>query len=501
MIASRIREPARKLEAICIDVSAGGSLMSAAGQRLFALAAEAFPDLTDAEETLCRRVAAGKIADYPGPTLAQNDPQQVRDWGCERTIRAKVIRWLCVDREAITHVDPNGIRIDAAKIIDALHLEAVTIPFPLVFIRCAIADGVYLTHADTRLVSFEGSAIGQLGGIALQADGIKMNGSLVLRQGFRAKGTVSLISATITGDLIFRQAQAADMHFSLAGAKIERLVDDKDSWCNIQAYELDGFVYTTIANSPADPQTRLAWLERQSHQSFRPQPYQQLAKVLRERGQEGDAKRVLIAKERARRKRGHLGWAAWCWNGFLGLTMAHGYRPQQLLIGAAVFVLLGRWFFGAGYQAGLMVPTQKEPYAAYAQTREVPAYYPAFHPWMYALDTLVPIINFGQKEYWRPQNAIESSGHGGGGAVQRRRGPDRPPHAIQRAVYDRPQDSDLVAAVDLPPRPSSLIAWFKAPPWVTTSTFLRGYRWFHVGVGWVLITLGITGVTGLVRKE
>ena len=31
-----------------------------------------------------------------------------------------------------------------------------------------------------------------------------------------------------------------------------------------------------------------------------------------------------------------------------------------------------------------------------------PARYPAFNPWMYSLDTLLPVLDMGQKAFWRP---------------------------------------------------------------------------------------------------
>lgn len=39
---------------------------------------------------------------------------------------------------------------------------------------------------------------------------------------------------------------------------------------------------------------------------------------------------------------------------------------------------------------------------------------------------------------------------------------------------------------------------FRAPK---KGTFARYYLWVHVGVGWVLVTLGLVGVTGLIRRE
>jgi hypothetical protein len=118
-----------------------------------------------------------------------------------------MIRWPCVNRSASSQIDPKGICIKSAQIDDQLDLEAVTIPFPLALIRCAIPDGVNLRSAKTRLLSFEGSCLGGSDGVALQANGLSVDGSVWLRKEFgtekefRAEGTVSLISATIAGNL------------------------------------------------------------------------------------------------------------------------------------------------------------------------------------------------------------------------------------------------------------------------------------------------------------
>ena len=104
--------------------------MSATEQKLVELAVAEFPNLTEAEAKLLRAAATGDPADYQGPTDGENDPKHAETWDELRTIRARIIRWLCVDREAVKHIEPKGIRIEAAKIIDQLNFEAVTIPFP-----------------------------------------------------------------------------------------------------------------------------------------------------------------------------------------------------------------------------------------------------------------------------------------------------------------------------------------------------------------------------------
>jgi hypothetical protein len=114
-------------------------------------------------------------------------------------------------------------------------------------------------------------------GVALDADGVVVGGTAYLRHGFQAEGEVRLVNG-----------------------RVRQLSDDEASWPTPGNLQLDGFVYTAIVAGPADAATRLRWLARQPPRSFRPQPYEQLAKVLRESGHEDDAIRVLIAKERAR---------------------------------------------------------------------------------------------------------------------------------------------------------------------------------------------------------
>jgi hypothetical protein len=197
--------------------------------------------------------------------------------------------------------------------------------------------------------------------------------------------------------------------------------------------------------------------------SFRPKPYQQLAKVLRESGHEAAAKRILIAKEWARGKYGRVWLGAWIWNWLLCLTIGYGYLPYLALGWAVLWILIGGALFAEGYEKEIVIPAKAEAYkpdkktwpGPHVQVREA-AFYPDFKPWLYSLDTFVPIINFGQKDYWGPQVSCNKSWLKGGNLT-------RLCVCGTRALYL--------------------------------------YRWVHIGVGWMLITLVVTGFTGLVRKE
>jgi hypothetical protein len=616
--------------------------MSTAAQHLRALATERFPTLTPAEERLLGRVADGKEAHYETTIDGEKDLQQANTWGTDRIIHAEVLRWLCVDRDAIRHIDPQGISIHGARIDGSLDLSMVTIPFPLFLVRCAIRE-VNLAFAEVRLLGIEGSISesihgdgmvvhgdlwlrhgfrakggvrlvnttitgdlncsgGQFrneGGTALDAAGAKIGGSIILRQwkdaekdrlGFHAEGEVRLAGATIAGDLdcsggTFHQAGGTALHadsakidgnvflrqgfqaegfvrfpgahiqghldcqgasftgdapnglegeamvvgraldwrevttnaatiLNLAGAHAGQLADDAKSWPGSAHLDLDGFVYGAIFDGPADAPTRLCWLERQtpvplyeseqlksSPRPFRPQPYQQLAKVLRERGQEADARQILIGKEKARLKKDRtlpkkdrtLSRRARCWHLFLGYSMAHGYRPQWLLLYALIPFVLGSIFFMLGDQAELMVPSKAEVYRHYDRGGQVPPFYPMFNPIVYSLDTLLPIINFGHKDHWGPRGSTSAS------SIPRQWAQLPVDSAVDSflsptAVQGEAQDGGPAATL-------ARAAWATIRSWVTWGSALHLYRGLHIAAGWLLITLGVAGVTGLVRKE
>jgi len=392
----------------------------------------------------------------------------------------------------------------------ALNAGGVTVGGSVLLRKSSQAEGF---RAEGEVGLYETRITGKLdctGGVflnsgdhkyALNARAVVVGSDTFLRNDFQAEGLVRLVGADIGTHLDCKGARftgkpcngllaerivvkglfdwrkvdaTAETVLDLWGARVGQLADDEESCPGKGKLDLDDFIYAAIAEGPMDKDSRVSWLERQTSQpldsqleqpvsqstSFRSKPYQHLAKVLRESGQEAEGTRILIAKEEARRQHGKLGWLAWCGNWVLGKTMAHGYQPQRLLVGAAVFVLLGGWLFGAGYQAGAMARTKKA---------ESDTPYPSFSRWMYSLDTFLPIINFGQKDYWSPESSSP---------------PSLVPPPLRPAL-----------SVD----PASLTS--PSPSTVTWVRFLRVYRWIHIGVGWLLITLGIAGVTGLVRKE
>lgn len=71
---------------------------------------------------------------------------------------------------------------------------------------------------------------------------------------------------------------------------------------------LGGLIYTNLTSDPEPPVTqRIGWLMRDPD-GYHPQPYEQLAAYYRGLGQDGNARRVLIAKSRTHRRMTPCKW-------------------------------------------------------------------------------------------------------------------------------------------------------------------------------------------------
>jgi len=597
-------------------------------EQLINLARTRFSNLTESEFKLLHSVTTGDVARCGHPTDDnQNNPESADSWGPERGIRAELIRWLCVNRDAANLIDPRGILIYAARIDGALDLSFASIGLRLHFARCRITDRINLRFAQLDGLAMNGSVTTGIDGDgltvrgdvnlrngfcargevrllgadvggnldcsggqftnpnedALSADGASVKGNVFLRHGFNAEGGVRLPGADIGGDLACnggklqnpgRRALIADRAkvkggvflsggfsaegevrllgadieasldcsegtfanpgghalsvdrtkvkgdvflrhqfsaqgevtmigadvggvlncgggmfsnpgkyaFSADGARIKRSVVMRDgcttkggirlvgvdvggvleitdakfsegssidaerahvngglfwrgmpetpvvldlnhasvgpiaddgelSWPKQGNLNLDGFVYSRFGDGPKDATSRLEWLGRQQAGQFTPQPFQQLAKVLREDGDNFGAARVLFAMEDQRRKYGKLGLLTWLWLCFLRVLTGYGYRPLYPLLWGIPIVVLGSVLFWTGYHHGAITPTDKDAYEVFESLHpracadaDPPCYYVEFSAPVYSLETFTPIVDLGlgQKEHWMP---------------------------------------------------------------------------------------------------
>ncbi len=312
-------------------------------------------------------------------------------------------------------------------------------------------------------------------GDALNAQGAEVKGGVFLRDGFEATGEVNLSGANIGGQLdcsngcfsneggkalnLQRMHVAESFFFVgvtveqgsvvLAAAHIGDLCDDPHNWPVAGRLILDGFTYDRISAAFTDAPQRLEWLRKGAYWDgeFFPQPYNQLAKVLREMGHEREARTVLIHKEklladeqiqkdRAKAQalragtQGEQGYIGWHWlrrtafklgNGTARRLVGYGYAPQYAfywLLGCLAFLTV--WYF-ALWQMGGFVPNSpvvlnsqtwadvlKEnasaPGPLWAATA-IGKHYETFYSAFYAADVFIPLIDFGQETAWTATTA------------------------------------------------------------------------------------------------
>jgi len=307
-------------------------------------------------------------------------------------------------------------------------------------------------------------------GDALSADRIKVKGGVFLKDKFTATGQVRMLGAEIGGSLsctggtfssekgaalildaanirnaLFLRAGIFAGEVHLTSAVAATLVDDQACYQNATLI-LDGFRYDRIVGSTGAG-ARIGWLkrQRQSHigGDFRPQPWEQLIRVLRDMGHPAEAARIAIAKQEALRDARQIGlrqsnpalsgwrlsldrgWTAFSnvlarrlhW--FYGWIAGYGHRPARIVWRMALVCALCSLAYYGGREYGLIGPSSPvihlNPKLARCGTGgdpgaipwtspdcPVPPEYSTFQPFFYSLDVLIPFVDLHQEADWGP---------------------------------------------------------------------------------------------------
>ena len=398
-------------------------------------------------------------------------------------------------------------------------------------------------------------------GKALSADGVEVGGVVFLRGRFRAEGGVRLLGARIAGNLDCVGGafiNAGGDAIATDGARVEGTLflreirevrgvlnlircragylndrprgitkDGRPAWP--EQILLTDFRYDGIfPGAPLGAKDRLAWLANHDA-TYRthypddppdPQPYRQLAEVLKAQGRESDARRVLFGYEKRRARwhaertlkkypklarfgkfvadrlrpvagvvcrlyRSTLAPAVRWLRPLLTMTFPQVYR---LLVGfgydrwRALAWLAALWLIGSfvfGYQGGArMQPTQALAMRAFESAAGQRAWldggrvfssdpdaaaeerladrYPTFNAAVYSLDTLIPLVGFEQEAYWTPRG-----------------------------------DPDV----------KTLREWWANGGLWSGRWWTRLYLVFHISMGWVIATLFAASFTRLMRHD
>ncbi|GAA1506827.1 oxidoreductase [Streptomyces albidochromogenes] len=253
-----------------------------------------------------------------------------------------------------------------------------------------------------------GARLENPGGVALSGDNMTVT-TVRLSRGFTADGKVRLRGAQVadllsfegaelagegtslvcvgmrTSDLDLRFAAAPGGRVDLRNARAAGVVDDPRTWPPV--LRLDGFVYDSVRFDDEDampggvaPAQRLLWFRRDH--DYRPQPYEQLASYYRRIGHDDHARRVLLHKQRHRRRTATSAVGR-VWGGLLDVTVGYGYRPWLAGVWLAALTTLGTLVFRA------LTPTPVKPGEG-----------PPFNAFVYSLDLLIPVGGLGQRGAW-----------------------------------------------------------------------------------------------------
>ncbi len=309
------------------------------------------------------------------------------------------------------------------------------------------------------------------GGVALSCQFTTIRGAAFFRKRhadsppFQIKGTLDLFGSGVSGSMSFEGGEFLESEKSgaklqnimVAGAlrwkkvvvnpataldlsysKMGQLEDDESSWPSPGRLKLDGFVYNAIAGIPLGSRQRKRWLE--SHIRYLQRQSKEEFSLQPYR-QLADTLRRSGYEDNARQV----------------LIEMYKARRKQGGLGKWAWVLswILQYTIGFGYKshraflwallfvlvgAWIFNVGYENHLLTLAKTETVTAP-PAFNSLGYSLDTFLPIINLRQKDLWIPDSRSEAG------------------------------------------------------------RWLQYYNWLHVGIGWVLITLGVAGFTGLVRRE
>lgn len=294
---------------------------------------------------------------------------------------------------------------------------AVSAKFSLVLAPGAVFDGQGSPHALT----LQGATIEQdlnfgghnmmpatkfVGCLSLLDARIGQSLSLIgvsfqAHQSFRI--CLDMCRTQVGGALKIRSlAGPCDGRFILDGAVVDTLDDNPETgWPEEGLLDLDGLTYRAIkipgkgglGTELSD--SRIAWLKRQykngtpEQGEFRPQPFEQLAKVFHGQGYDYAATQISIEKRELQRKYADRGIARLLHTA-LKITSDYGYSPARSLIWFVAWVALGALIAKLGLGADIYERANvDQPGVSHLE------------PISYAFDLAIPIVDFGQASAYR----------------------------------------------------------------------------------------------------
>jgi hypothetical protein len=336
----------------------------------------------------------------------------------------------------------DGIVVEGATFFDQATVNGM-----LRFVQANLKQGFYLNGAkfETRAgckswtTKDENIAANQLGGPAcgVYAPDAQIGGTFRWRE----------VTKSTTGG-----SDRVPFWLFVPGAKASRVDDDPPSWDALDRFEVTGCDYGSFVNmSDIDVSWRLYELDRQyaamninpgtpdfalavlrtcrrlrfvfspaqlavlaytldsAVKRFKPQPYVQLAKTFRDAAYDDAATQVLVRLKRNETRYSDGGFFYQFWRYLLDIFLCYGYEPFRPVLFVLAWSVVSAYMFQVGYDGHQIVASAdnleksavtKSGATGPAAGNPDPTPRVAFNAIVYALDTLVPIVDLNQKKNW-----------------------------------------------------------------------------------------------------
>jgi hypothetical protein len=327
-------------------------------------------------------------------------------------VAAQVTGDLACDGARLLNPDGRALHCEDMR-VESVFLTAndeETLPFEahgrINFLTAVIGGSFFMTNARLAPGPDYGGLLKKGGPIAINLQQARISNALALRN----IGALRDASADdpLNGDL-----EPVRGWFLLAGVQASAILDEVQTGWPAPGYlDLEGATYGRIRHLDSGDitATRTAWLRRQfpdgipDSTSFRPQPYEQLTRVLRQDGLAREANAIAVEKIRMRlAARVDRAWAR-IFPRLLMLVSQHGYSTGRAIVSFLVFVLVGTAIYATalfGFQQPF-VPIENPPepvtyeFAFGLLQTATERGCPGLDVLHFALDAAMPVIDLGQ---------------------------------------------------------------------------------------------------------
>jgi hypothetical protein len=229
-------------------------------------------------------------------------------------------------------------------------------------------------------ISFDGASVG--GDLAIERTTIDVEDPVI---GLAAR------KATVRGALTLSELSTRG-RVDLSNLAVERIDDLPALWDGFGSYVLNGLDVSQVDSEAWPVKKRIDWLV-QSTRSGSPAPFERYAQRLEGAARPNDALKVRIAAEHH---------AARALRRVFLRPIGYGYRPELAVIPfvVAFVVLLSVVVWGRNTDRFVATDAPAEMIVRSSECNE--RQYPCLAPVGYALDVLVPVVDFDEQSAWRP---------------------------------------------------------------------------------------------------